>query len=708
MEWNLRTCARKGHVTYAPDEADLRVKLEADTPLGDAWRCLRCGTYVLGEPHGTGPAEDAPVLLRGKALRAAFILRALAIERWVRGIVLVLLAVAVLKLKTTQVSLQDLFDRDLKALKPFFDQIHFQVSDSSTVTSIEKILHAKSSTLNLIALGLFLYGALQIVEGIGLWSLKRWGEYVAVVGTTAFIPLEIYEVVDQVSWLKIVVLVINVVAVVYLLLSKRLFGIRGGHAPTRSPCTRCRCWRWRRRRVADRQFGQDDVVPDNDLLPLLQERLKGLYSPLLADITGSILFTAGGMANWTVEIDQGRTSARRGGPDRPTTTVRASLPVLDDVVRGTRSGVAAFLDGELTVRGNLALALQLDGLFPGSPSDVTRTHTRSVRAGGLETFYLESGPTDAPPIVLVHGLSATNASMLPLIPALSREYHVLAPDLPGHGGTEALGAAHGAGYLGNWLCAFLRETCDRPAVLVGNSLGGRTSLQAALDEPDLVRGLVLLCPAVAFRRLRQLVPVRAPRPGRDRDPAGPHPARHGHARPAPPVRRAVPTAAAVVRRRDRRVPARARAAAQPVGDVLGAAACLPGRAVRRQRILGPAARPHTAGAVPVGQAGRPRAGRVRPLRQRRPAGRAVRGARRLRPRAAVRAPGTDLAADDGVPRDAARVARQSARRFATIQYSAGSSSLYGDSPVASFCSRTSKPNCSVSVAPNFGPLWYRR
>ena len=49
------------------------------------------------------------------------------------------------------------------------------------------------------------------------------------VGTTAFVPLEIYEVVDEVSWLKIAVLLINVTAVIYLLLSKRLFGIRGGH-----------------------------------------------------------------------------------------------------------------------------------------------------------------------------------------------------------------------------------------------------------------------------------------------------------------------------------------------------------------------------------------------------------------------------------------------------------------------------------------------
>jgi uncharacterized membrane protein (DUF2068 family) len=230
MDWNLRTCARKDHVTYAVTEPQFRAKLRAETPLGDAWRCLRCGTYVLGEPHGSGPAEDAPVLLRGKALRSAFILRALAIERWVRGLILLLLAAAVFKLKSTQVSVKELFDRDLSSLRPFFRQIHFDVSDSATVKSIEKVLHAKPSTLNLIAFGILFYGLLQVAEGIGLWSLKRWGEYVAVVGTTLFIPLEIYELTEKVSWLQIAVLAVNVAAVLYLLLSKRLFGLRGGHA----------------------------------------------------------------------------------------------------------------------------------------------------------------------------------------------------------------------------------------------------------------------------------------------------------------------------------------------------------------------------------------------------------------------------------------------------------------------------------------------
>ncbi|MGN6608207.1 MAG: DUF2127 domain-containing protein [Jatrophihabitans sp.] len=230
MEWNLRSCSRHGHVTYAPDEPEFRAKLEASTPLGTAWRCLRCGSYVLGEPHGHGPAGEAPVLLRGKALRAAFILRALAIERWVRGLIVVLLGIAVFKLKSTQVSLKELFDRDLTSLRPFFRQIHFNVSDSSTVRGIMKALNAKPSTLTLIACGLVGYGLLQVLEGIGLWSLKRWGEYVAVVGTTLFIPLEVYEVVDGATWLKVVALVVNVAAVVYLVWSKRLFGLRGGHA----------------------------------------------------------------------------------------------------------------------------------------------------------------------------------------------------------------------------------------------------------------------------------------------------------------------------------------------------------------------------------------------------------------------------------------------------------------------------------------------
>ena len=263
------------------------------------------------------------------------------------------------------------------------------------------------------------------------------------------------------------------------------------------------------------RIGHEEVpeLVDHDLLPLLDRRLRGKYSPVLADVSATILLSSGGVWNWTVVIDRGRIIARRGAPAHPTTTIRASMDVLSDVVAGRRSGIEAFLDGDLTVRGNLALSLQLDGLFVGDEPADHLTRTRLARIGGVETFYLEAGPVDAQPIVLVHGLGATNASMLPLIVELGHRYRVLAPDMPGHG-ASGNGRNYGAKFLGTWLTSFISETCgDTPAILVGNSLGGRTALEAAMIEPDLVRGLVLLCPAVAFRRLRQFVPlVRIVRP----------------------------------------------------------------------------------------------------------------------------------------------------------------------------------------------------
>ena len=155
-------------------------------------------------PDGSGPADDAPVLLRGKALRSAFILRALAVERWVRGAIILLLGIAVLQLESTQVSIKELFDRDLHLLKPFFDQIHFNVSDSGTMRSVENALNASPTTLNLVAAFLIFYGVLQLVEGLGLWLLKRWGEYFAVVATSLFIPLEVYELTEKITWLRVV------------------------------------------------------------------------------------------------------------------------------------------------------------------------------------------------------------------------------------------------------------------------------------------------------------------------------------------------------------------------------------------------------------------------------------------------------------------------------------------------------------------------
>jgi uncharacterized membrane protein (DUF2068 family) len=230
MDWSLRGCARQGHVTYAPDEPELRERLHVTTAAGEAWRCLRCANFVVGDPHGEGPADHAPIVLRDKALKDATILRILAVERFGRGLLLLVLAYGVWYFKDAETSIKKTFDQAIPAAKPLADVFDYDLDASPTVDRLRHLLDSNQHTLTLVAVGLLAYAALQLVEGIGLFLLKRWGEYVAVIATSAFIPLEVYELTDKASYLKAGALVVNVAAVVYLVWSKRLFGIRGGHA----------------------------------------------------------------------------------------------------------------------------------------------------------------------------------------------------------------------------------------------------------------------------------------------------------------------------------------------------------------------------------------------------------------------------------------------------------------------------------------------
>ncbi len=230
MDWNLRSCGRHGHATYAPDEAELRAHLKTDTPVGTAWRCLRCGTYVVGDPAGQGPATNAPVVRRGKALRDVVIMRLLAVERLVRGALVLLIAYGVFAVRDNRVSIEKAMDDDLPLIQQLADKFHWDVAHSTIVTEIRSFLESSRATLTWIAIGLAVYGLLQLVEATGLWLIKRWGEYFAAVATSIFIPLEVYELVEKITWVRIGALILNVAAVIYLLLSKRLFGLRGGRA----------------------------------------------------------------------------------------------------------------------------------------------------------------------------------------------------------------------------------------------------------------------------------------------------------------------------------------------------------------------------------------------------------------------------------------------------------------------------------------------
>lgn len=222
--WELITCAVSGHATYAPDDDKLAERLHAKTELGEVWRCLRCGDFALGEPHGRGPSENAPMIMRGKALRQAIIIRALAVERLGRAVILGLAAWAVWTFRGSRGAIQATLEKDL----PIFRAAGFKVDQMSAIHHLEKALAAKPSTLALITCLLGAYALLQIVEGVGLWLLKRWGEYFAVVATSVFLPLEIHDLLKGVTPTRVATLAVNIAAVLYLVISKRLFGVRGG------------------------------------------------------------------------------------------------------------------------------------------------------------------------------------------------------------------------------------------------------------------------------------------------------------------------------------------------------------------------------------------------------------------------------------------------------------------------------------------------
>jgi len=68
-----------------------------------------------------------------------------------------------------------------------------------------------------LGLGSFLYAALFLTEGTGLWLRKPWGEWLTVIITSSLVPVEIYEIYRHPSWVKAGVLVINVAIVGYLI-----------------------------------------------------------------------------------------------------------------------------------------------------------------------------------------------------------------------------------------------------------------------------------------------------------------------------------------------------------------------------------------------------------------------------------------------------------------------------------------------------------
>ncbi len=223
-------CAVRPHVSYAPTEPAVRAQLRAETQAGEAWRCLRCGTFVPGPPAASGPAAAAPKVRRDDELRSALILRAFAVERFLRGLLFGFIAYGIWRFKYSRVSVERTFNREYPEVRSLLHELGYNIDRSGLVGLIRHSFTLDQRTLTWLAIAAAVYTVVEFLEAIALWGLRRWGEYFAFVATSAGIPYELYELAAKVTTLRLTAFLVNLALLLYLVLSKRLLGVRGGKA----------------------------------------------------------------------------------------------------------------------------------------------------------------------------------------------------------------------------------------------------------------------------------------------------------------------------------------------------------------------------------------------------------------------------------------------------------------------------------------------
>jgi uncharacterized membrane protein (DUF2068 family) len=236
--WESVTCGLHGHVLLGTDAATLR---EQDAVLareagGLRWhRCLRCDTWTPLPPPPDPAREHPPdrdqidIPERGKALRDRIVLRLIALDRVVHFVALGLLGIAVLLVARHELSLRGDFYRVVADLQRGVGGGPVQTTPQHGILhELAKLFAVRSGTLTRVGLIVLAYAILEGVEAVGLWLAKRWAEYLTFVATTVLLPLEVYELLNRATALKIIGFIINLAIVVYLLFKKRLFGLRGG------------------------------------------------------------------------------------------------------------------------------------------------------------------------------------------------------------------------------------------------------------------------------------------------------------------------------------------------------------------------------------------------------------------------------------------------------------------------------------------------
>jgi len=138
-------------------------------------------------------------------------------EKSIKGVILELLSISVFPIFSDEVT----------------DFLHHIAARSHLLSSAHvinylftKVADASDRKLASFSLLFFLWGLLELSESVGLWKKRRWAEYLAVVGTGMFVPIEAYTLIYQPNIEKVIILFFNILLVIYLIWSHKLFFIQ--------------------------------------------------------------------------------------------------------------------------------------------------------------------------------------------------------------------------------------------------------------------------------------------------------------------------------------------------------------------------------------------------------------------------------------------------------------------------------------------------
>jgi pimeloyl-ACP methyl ester carboxylesterase len=253
---------------------------------------------------------------------------------------------------------------------------------------------------------------------------------------------------------------------------------------------------------------------DPPFLAVLVER----FEPDVIDLpdgSARIRFAVEAVGEWDALVSATGARLTRADGARPDAVLNADESTWARIARDVRGGMDAFRVGRLRVRQNLHLRVGFLAATSGM-TDPGRLRFEPVETRWGNASVLMAGTGS--PVVCLHGLGGTKASFLPTVAALSERHRVIALDLPGFGESEKpVLAPYDASYFADAVVDLLDALEIERADLIGNSMGGRISIEVGLRAPERVDRMVLLSPALAWlrrdRRFELLLRLPLPRLG---------------------------------------------------------------------------------------------------------------------------------------------------------------------------------------------------